>query len=760
MNKAITDGVLFMPPNFANGLDVWSSGDGTPGSDTYENAVNAAFVPADQDFGGCLEVLKTSSTQKLRYMGETPILPGCYLRITARVKAISGNLPAVRIAGWAGNGSNGHVSGLTEVGPSTTLQSYGEVVEVSAIVGSGDRNGVDMVWGDAPVYGHFGLDLTGSNGGVVRIDDIQIEDITSVFHRDIMNWVDVKDYGAKGDGSSDDADAFEAANAAANGRKVLVSEGTFFLGRSVTFATPVEFEGTVTMNAASIFSLTKNFDLPTYIDAFGNEELAFKKAFQSLLNNSDHEGLDLGGRRITVTEPIDMQAIVPKRSEFAQQRHIYNGQFYVTGDSAWDSDIVTSQASYSPSEGRTLSNVSNVANIQVGSLVTGNGVGREIYVRSKNVATQEVTLTKPLYDAQGTQNYTFTRFKYLLDFSGFSWLSQMSISNIEFLCNERASGILLSPSGVIFRIRDCSITRPGMRGITSPGEGCQGMFVDRCQFITREGGVRAQDRETIAINTNANDVKVRNNRSSQFRHFAVIGGANATVTGNHFFQGDAENDGVRTAGIVLSQGYTSTTIDGNYIDNCSIEWTNEYDSDPDFSGGFSFGALSVTDNVFFSGDVAPWFAYVVIKPYGRDHFITGMNVTGNKFRTIHGSIDRAERVDTSFADLDMAKGKNVLFTGNTFHNIEKAASNPLRVEHDQNSVSSSWSVDSDGKLPFGGRCRSVESVVATSALKNSNNVTVYTAPYVSLQQGSAGDRAVLNWETALRGDVTVVMRMD
>lgn len=76
MNKAITDGVLLMPPAFENGLDVWSSGDGTPGSDTYDGSLNAAFVPADQDFGGCLELLKTDTVQKLRYMGETPLLPG------------------------------------------------------------------------------------------------------------------------------------------------------------------------------------------------------------------------------------------------------------------------------------------------------------------------------------------------------------------------------------------------------------------------------------------------------------------------------------------------------------------------------------------------------------------------------------------------------------------------------------------------------------------------------------------------------------
>ena len=49
MNKAITDGLLLTPAAFAQGLDVYSSGDGTAGADTYANAINAAFIPADQD---------------------------------------------------------------------------------------------------------------------------------------------------------------------------------------------------------------------------------------------------------------------------------------------------------------------------------------------------------------------------------------------------------------------------------------------------------------------------------------------------------------------------------------------------------------------------------------------------------------------------------------------------------------------------------------------------------------------------------------
>jgi polygalacturonase len=43
----------------------------------------------------------------------------------------------------------------------------------------------------------------------------------------MMSVVDVRDYGAKGDGTTDDTTAFEAADAVANGRTILVSEGSF-----------------------------------------------------------------------------------------------------------------------------------------------------------------------------------------------------------------------------------------------------------------------------------------------------------------------------------------------------------------------------------------------------------------------------------------------------------------------------------------------------------------------------------------------------
>ncbi|MEO9778639.1 MAG: glycosyl hydrolase family 28-related protein [Sedimentitalea sp.] len=760
MNKAITDGVLLMPPAFRNGLDMWSSGNGTPGSDTYEGATNAALVAADQDFGGCLELQKVNSEQKLRYKAETPLLPGCYLQIRARIKAIAGALPSVRIAGWAGGAGGTHINDKIEVGPTVTLATYGDVVEVAAIVGPGARGGVDMPWGSQAIYGHFGLDLTGANGGVVRIDDIEIEDVTRFFLRDMISIVDVRDYGAIGDGVTDDSAAFIAADAAAQGREILVPRGVYHLAEDVTLNAPVAFEGTVTMPSDKMLLLTKSYDLPTYIDAFDDEELAFGKAFQALLNNTDHDSLDMCGRKVTVTKPLDMQAVVPNKTSYATRRVIRNGQFDAASGSAWDTEVVTSEATYSTENASTLTDVVNIANVAVGALVEGNGVGREIYVRSKNVEAGELTLSASLYDAQGTQNYTFTEFNYMMDFSGFAGLSKFVLSDIEFQCGRYASGIRLSPTGKAFHLRDCFISRPKDRGVTSIGTGCQGILVDRCQFLSSEDSEDVPDRTSIALNVNGNDAKLRNNRSTRFKHFALLGGSNSVVLGNHFFQGDGTSAGVRTAGLVIADNYCNATITGNYVDNCTIEWTNERDPEPDFVSGFSFAAMCITDNIMLCGNVAPWFSFIVVKPHGSGHFLNGVTISGNRFHSINGNIDRVERVDTSFSDLDFTLTKKLTFDANAFHGIDKQAANPLRISHAAGSVAQAWNVGVDDDLPFGGRLLSVDSIVAQGPILNAAGGVLYVSPYVRSEQGADGDQATLVWPSAVRGEVSLIARMD
>jgi hypothetical protein len=96
---------------------------------------------------------------------------------------------------------------------------------------------------------------------------------------------------------------------------------------------------------------------------------------------------------------MDMRAADPARTTFARRRVIRNGQFQPAEGAAWADAVVTSQASYAVASPTTLT---NVANIPVGSVVTGNGVGREVYVRAVDVAGRRVTLSAELFGAAGT----------------------------------------------------------------------------------------------------------------------------------------------------------------------------------------------------------------------------------------------------------------------------------------------------------------------------------------------------------------------
>lgn len=201
MTIAYTTPEELLPVAFEDGLYNWSSGDGLSGSVTLEATGGVSLVPGDGDFGSCIEIVKTASTQRVRCMIPTDMVAGRYLRVRVRLKAMSGTLPEARIAGTPVDSTGAAISGLTAIGSSKALDGYGQIVEVFGIVGTGARDGVDMVWGMDAVAGHFGFDLTGGNGGVVRIDDIIIEDATALFLPQLVGAVDVRDFGAIGDGT-------------------------------------------------------------------------------------------------------------------------------------------------------------------------------------------------------------------------------------------------------------------------------------------------------------------------------------------------------------------------------------------------------------------------------------------------------------------------------------------------------------------------------------------------------------------------------
>jgi len=457
-----------------------------------------------------------------------------------------------------------------------------------------------------------------------------------------------------------------------------------------------------------------------------------------------------------------VQAVVGNRNTYANRRVLRNGQLSAAPSTAWTDEVHTRTGTWSASDPRRITGLSNVADIPLGALVTApQGVGREIYVTAKDVAGGRVTLSGALYGAPVTQGYTFTRFQYLLDFIGWQNLQRFIVSDIEFLCAGACSGLNMPLDGLVFQIQDCFFTGPKDRGITSAGEGCQGMQIDRCQFLSNEQLTDAPLRTTIAFNSNCSDIKVRDNRAVKFRHFGVIAGTGNILSGNHFFQGDGVTDGPRTAGLVLCDNNAKTTFEGNYVDNCYIEWGNERDPAPDFTGGLSFHGLTLDGNIFFATGSAPWMNFILIKPYGSGHFINGLTVTDNLFKKTGGQqLDAVEGIDTTFATLDLGRTADLMFSGNTYHGIVKRTENPVTVRHVQGTASSTWNVDLTDVSPFGSEVRAGVSFLADGPLRSASNVIVYLTPYALPRQGAGGRTLQMKWQQDVRGAAQITARFD
>lgn len=82
------------------------------------------------------------------------------------------------------------------------------------------------------------------SSGIVTVPSNSISDVTGVFLRNLISLVDVRDFGAVGDGVTDDSAAFEAADQAANGRRIFVPEGTYLLAQNTSVASEISISST------------------------------------------------------------------------------------------------------------------------------------------------------------------------------------------------------------------------------------------------------------------------------------------------------------------------------------------------------------------------------------------------------------------------------------------------------------------------------------------------------------------------------------
>jgi len=170
--------------------------------------------------------------------------------------------------------------------------------------------------------------------------------------------------------------------------------------------------------------------------------------------------------------------------------------------------------------------------------------------------------------------------------------------------------------------------------------------------------------------------------------------------------------------------------------------------------------MTITGNFFTANDVASWFNWIVMKPYGPGHFIHGLTVVGNVFRTLNGDIERVEGIDTTFADLDPGRMRNITFEGNVFHGVDNEIRNPLSITHEQATKDRIWVVDTDPYLPFRGRARTIESVCPVNAITDTSDDNVYEAPWVDPEFGTDKRQFRVIFRSDVSGTIRAKVRMD
>lgn len=212
--------------------------------------------------------------------------------------------------------------------------------------------------------------------------------------------------------------------------------------------------------------------------------------------------------------------------------------------------------------------------------------------------------------------------------------------------------------------------------------------------------------------------------------------------------------------MVFAAPNTVSTFTGNYVDNTFIEHTNEYDSTPNWSGEYSFGGLSITSNVFLVSNVISSFRFVVVKPYGTGHFLSGQVVTGNVFRAVNASPTRPDAVNTSIADLDYSRFRNVIWQENTYNGITIQPESPMTLRYNQSSAAANWTIGTEGRLPFDGWARTVSALVMEGQPNSATNEVRTAMPYVMIQQGTNKNEVRLTWPSATRGRAVVTIRVD
>ena len=388
---------------------------------------------------------------------------------------------------------------------------------------------------------------------------------------DIIN---VKDFGAVGDGVTDDTAAIQAAlNASNNVEPVLIPKGNYVLTSTLTAFCPVIFNGVISVSSLS--------------------SVRFKLKSQPIVFN-DYRKIYMGTQW---TNPNSLLAGI------ALQRAV---------------DELAESLRYHTLDGEGAS-VALGHSIKVNSFPAAGLFGRyktiqnlTVVLRSdfgiRNTTTQVVT--------QSAQAYAF-------DISaptapkafGFSF------NNVTIYGQKYGNGIYYgSQNGIDATIENCNLVNFYEKGITS----IHPIKISKCQLGGGEFVLRDADRITTGIELYAGDSEILDTTVSYCKTGIYTEGGTLVLMGTHIFNGSTDN---KSPILWVNNPNADMRATGCYFDNGPI-WIY-----PLSSGSDTFGRCIFDSSVFtWASKSAGNRSWVVAKPTQPGAKLRGIITTGCQFR--------------------------------------------------------------------------------------------------------------------------------
>jgi hypothetical protein len=439
---------------------------------------------------------------------------------------------------------------------------------------------------------------------------------------------------------------------------------------------------------------------------------------------------------------------------------------------------------------RTLTNVTRTINsytltvadassVQVGDHVSPlTGIPRETYVLGKDttVTPHTIRISNPAYSS-GTGDLTFIYWPVMFDFSNCANFQNARFWDMEWDCGSligavRTPGVSAADLAAgtttlkgLLKFDRCRFRTVLGRGVTMPA--VTSVEFNNCEGNSAETDKFPNARSSVFANVGG-DSKVRGNSFNYFQHAFVTKSA-ITYIGNHNWQGYAEHAGdlvadvnSRTAQLVMMGRDASSVISDNYIDNSSIEVTDECNANAVPSSPLGWVVLSNNRCVVNpqTNTTAPNFSWLVLRPFSTNRSIGKIIVNNNYFNDVApgssppSTVDRIMRVDTTNGTIDLVTNKPDLIC--VRNNIEdsvvyKTLTRPtLSVTKAAGAAATSWTFDFTNYFPFGMSVAKVISVVPVGLIDGSS-VAQYDMPRVTF----SGGIVTLTFPVARAGTISV-----